>query len=209
MYVVAISVGHPPVGGASVGRHSLASRLMQGLRRLRPFRPARVPSWDLTIVLEGLLGNPFELLQSVSDKLLTLKTVLLVALSSLERVGDLHALSISPSCMDFAPGLVKFLLRPRHDYVPKVALNPFCFQQVVLETFSPADTGSGSMSLCPVRPLRPYVDRTAQWRGSDQLFVCFGGKSRGSAVTKQRMSHWIVEAISLAYEARGFTSPLG
>ncbi len=60
-----------------------------------------------------------------------------------------------------------------------------------------------------MRALRTYVDRTAQWRGSDQLFVCFGGKSRGSAVTKQRMSHWIVEAISLAYEARGLTSPLG
>ncbi len=66
-----------------------------------------------------------------------------------------------------------------------------------------------SMGLCPVRALRIYVDRTAQWRGSDQLFVCFGGKSKGSAVTKQQMSHWLVEAISLAYEARGLTSPLG
>ncbi len=65
------------------------------------------------------------------------------------------------------------------------------------------------MGLCPVRALRTYVDRTAQWRGSDQLFVCFGGKSKGSAVTKQRMSHWIVEAISLAYEAHGLTSPPG
>ncbi len=65
------------------------------------------------------------------------------------------------------------------------------------------------MGLCPVRALRTYVDRTAQWRGSDQLFVCFGGKSKGSGVTKQRMSHWIVEAISLAYEASGLTSLLG
>ncbi len=62
--------------------------------------------------------------------------------------------------------------------------------------------------LCPVRALRTYVDRTALWRGSDQLFVCFGSKSKGSAVTKQWMSHWIVEAISLAYKARSLTSPL-
>ncbi len=39
--------------------------------------------------------------------------------------------------------------------------------------------------------------------------MCFGGKSIGSTVTKQRMSHCIVEAISLAYEAHGLTSPLG
>ncbi len=88
--------------------------------------------------------------------------------------------------------------------VPKVASNPFCFQQVVLEAFSHADMGSGNMGLCLVRALIAYVDRTAQWRGSDQLFVCFGAKSKGP---KERMSHWIVEAISLAYEARGLTSP--
>jgi hypothetical protein len=145
----------------------------------------RVPSWDLSVVLEGLSGHPFEPLESVSVKLLTLKTVLLLALSSLKRVGDLQALSISPSCMDFAPGLVKVLLRPRPDYIPKVASNPFRFQQVILEAFSHTDAGSGSMDLCPVRALRIYVDRTAHWRGSDQLFVCFGGKSKGSAVTKQ------------------------
>lgn len=39
----------------------------------------------LSIVLEGLEGHLFEPLESVSDKFLTLKTVLLVALSSLKR----------------------------------------------------------------------------------------------------------------------------
>ncbi len=38
---------------------------------------------------------------------------------------------------------------------------------------------------------------------------CFGSKNKGCAVTKQRMSHWLVEAISLAYEACGLASPLG
>ncbi len=109
----------------------------------------------------------------MSEKLLTLKTVLLVALSSLKRVGDLHALSISLSCMDFAPGLVKVLLQPRPDYLPRVTSNPFCFHQVVLEAFSHANAGSGSMGLCPVKALKIYVDLTAQWRGSDQLFMCF------------------------------------
>ncbi len=65
-----------------------------------------------------------------------------------------------------------------------------------------------NVSLCPVRALKIYVDRIAQWRDSNQLFVCFGNKNKGCAVTKQRMSHWLVEAIYLAYEARGLASPL-
>ncbi len=36
-----------------------------------------------------------------------------------------------------------------------------------------------------------------------------GSKNKGCAVTNQRMSHWLVEAISLAYEARVLASPLG
>ncbi len=57
--------------------------------------------------------------------------------------------------------------------------------------------------------LKLYVDHIAQWRGSDQLFVCIGAKNKGTAITKQRMFHWIVEAISMEYEMRGLTLPLG
>ncbi len=85
VYVAAISVWHALIGDVSVGRHPLVSRFMQGARRIRPFRPIWVPSWDLSIVLEGLLCPPFEPLESMSVKLLTLKTVLLLALSSLKR----------------------------------------------------------------------------------------------------------------------------
>ncbi len=104
VYVVAIFAGYALVGDVSVGHHPLVSRFMQGARRLKPFRLIRVPSWNLLIVMEGLLGHPFKPLESVSIKLLTLKTVLLLALSSLKRLGDFQALSIL--CMDFAPGLV-------------------------------------------------------------------------------------------------------
>ncbi len=160
-------------------------------RLLRPFRLTQVSSWDLSIVLEGLSGHPLEPLESVSKKLLTLRTVLLVALSSIKRVGDLQALSISPSCMDFAPRLINVLLQPRPDCVHKVTSNLFCSQQVGLKALPHTDAGLGSMGLCPVRALRIYVDHTAQWRGSDQLFVCFGGKSKGKCcIGYLRLSLW-------------------
>ncbi len=68
VYVAAISAGNALIGDVSVGRHPLVSCFMQDARRLRTFRPIQVPSWDLSIVLEGLSGHPFEPLDSVSVK---------------------------------------------------------------------------------------------------------------------------------------------
>ncbi len=88
---------------------------------LRPVRPIGVSSWDLSVVLEGLMAVPFEPLESAPERILTLKVTLLFwFLTSLKRVGDLQTLSVSEMCMDFAPGLVRVTLRPRPDYVPKV-----------------------------------------------------------------------------------------
>ncbi len=78
----------------------------------------------------------------------------------------------------------------------------------------PASTalGGGRSSLgvlCPVRALCIYVDRTRSFRSSEQLFVCYGGQQEGKAVSKQRLAHWIVDAIALAYQSQGKPCPLG
>ncbi len=71
----------------------------------------------------------------------------------------------------------------------------------------PASAAPALALLCPVRALRHYVDRTQSFRTSDQLFVCHGGRQKGNAVSKQRMAHWIVDAITLAYQAQGVPCP--
>jgi len=38
--------------------------------------------------------------------------------------------------------------------------------------------------------------------------MCFGPPKKGYPASKQRMSKWVVEAISLAYESAGQPSPL-
>ncbi len=85
---------------------------MHGVKCLRPVRRPSFPSWDLSVVLKGLLEPPFEPLESAPERILMLKVTLLLALTSFKRVGDLQALSVSESCTEFAPGLVKAFLRP-------------------------------------------------------------------------------------------------
>ncbi len=209
VYVAAIAAHHDAVDGKSVGKHDLVVRFLRGARRLNPPRPHLVPSWDLPSVLTALKEEPFEPLQSVELKFLSLKTVLLTALASVKRVGDLQAFSVDDSCLEFGPAYSHVVLRPRPGYVPKVPTTPFRDQVVNLQALPREEADPAIALLCPVRALRVYVDRTQSLRTSDQLFVCFGGQQKGKAVSKQRLAHWIVEAIVLAYQARRLPCPLG
>ncbi len=162
VYVAAIAARRE-LDEIPLGRHRMVSAFMRVVRRLRPVRPTAVPSWDLSVVLEGLVTAPFEPLESASDRILTLKVVLLLALTSLKRVGDLQAFSVSETCMDFAPGLVKVTLRPRLGYIPKVLSTSFRSQVVTLHSFHPPPFASSEDErlplLCLVRALKLYVDR--------------------------------------------------
>ena len=61
--------------------------------------------------------------------------------------------------------------------------------------------------LCPVRALRAYVNTTSL-RKTDNLFVCYWGCRKRAAPSKQRLSHWIVDAFLNAYRAQGLPVPL-
>ncbi len=136
VYVAAIAVLRE-LDEIPLGRHRMVSAFMRGVRCLRPVRPTAVPSWDLSVVLEGLVTASFEPLESASERILTLKVVLLLALMSLNRVGDLQAFSLSETCLDIAPGLVKVTLRHRPGYIPKVLSTSFRSQVVTLHSFHP------------------------------------------------------------------------
>ena len=64
-------------------------------------------------------------------------------------------------------------------------------------------------TLCPVRGLRIYVDRTQGFRKANRLFVSWSKPHVGKPVSKQRLSHWIVGAIALAYTSKGLQTPTG
>ncbi len=114
--------------------------------------------------------------------------MLLAALATVKRVGDLQAFWVDNSCLEFGLGNSHVVLRPRPGYAPKIPTTSFRDQVVILQALPREE---------------------ADPRTSDQLFVCFGGQQKGKAVSKQRIAHWIVEAIVLAYQARCLPCPLG
>ncbi len=109
----------------------------------------------------------------------------------------------------FGPVYSHVVLRPRPGYVPKVPTMPFCDQVVNLQALSSEEADPALALLCPVRALGIYVYRTRNFRSSEQLFVCHGGQQKGKAVSKQRLAHWIVDAVALAYQSQGKPCPLG
>lgn len=210
VYVAAISCNHGLVEGSSVGSHSLISLFLRGARRLHPPSAPRVPVWDLSFVLDSLCRPPFEPLAQADLKWLSLKVAFLLAIVAAKRVGELHALSVSPSCLRWCPDDSGVTLWPNVAFVPKVLSTSHCNRPLTLASFHPASgDGAGQIELCPVRALRAYVAATAGVRRSDQLFVCYGGTKMGFPLSKQRLSHWIVEVILHAYGSGGHVPPAG
>ncbi|XDV39302.1 hypothetical protein PO909_008558 [Leuciscus waleckii] len=120
----------------------------------------------------------------------------------------MQAFSVDEACLEFGPANSHVILRPRPGYVPKVPTTPFRDQVVNLQAV-PSEEADPVLALhCPVRALRAYVDRTRCFRTSDHLFVCYGGKLKGKALSKQRLSHWIVVAIALAYQQQETPVPV-
>ncbi len=100
VYVAAISTLHDPIKGRSVGKHDLVVRFLRGARSLNPPRPPSLPSWDLALDLRALQTAPFEPLQSVGLKFISMKTLLLTALASIRGWGTCRHFWL---CLDFGP----------------------------------------------------------------------------------------------------------
>ncbi len=72
----------------------------------------------------------------------------------------------------------------------------------------------GVMSLLPSgsptrKSLIACVHRTALWRKTDQLLVCYRPPKKSLPASKQTLIRWIVDAIIVAYESSDLPSPLG
>ncbi len=110
--MAAIAAHHDTVDSRSLGKHDLIVRFLKGARRMNPSRSPLVPSWDISIILAGLQTGPFKPLDSVELKFLLAKTALLTVLTSIKRVGDLQAFSVSEECLVFGLAYSHVVFRP-------------------------------------------------------------------------------------------------
>ncbi len=186
-----------------------SSGSLGGQDGLNPLDPPSIPSWDLALVASSTPIAPFEPLQSADLRILSMKTLLLVALASIKRVGDLQAFSVDESCLEFGPGDGHVLLSPRPGYVPKVPTTPFRDQVVSLQAL-PLEGGrpSPGFTLSSSR-LATIHRQKLKASGPQTSSLSVTEASRRERLSpKQRMAHWIVDAIALAYQAQGVPCPL-
>ena len=211
VYLSAISACHLGFDGKTVGAHPLMIRFMKGVHRAKLTSSPLFPDWDLSVVLGALCGPPFEPLESVDLKILSLKTVLLVALTTTKRVSDIGALSVAPECMRFRGDGGKVWLKPNVKFLPKTLRIVDTPTELAAFHPPPFETEEDRRlnGLCPVRAMRLYKQRTQAVRSTNQLFISYDTRQKGSAVARSTLSRWIVEAISLAYTSAGVPVPEG
>lgn len=104
-------------------------------------------------------------------------------------------------------------LWPNPAFLPKRLSAPFRNQVTELTVFHPprldSQEGSGCRLVCPVRAFRGYLRATEDFWQSDQIFLCFGRQRKGQPLSKQRLSHWVVEVITHAYKSSDCPLPSG
>ena len=205
--ITAFHVGFP--GGVSVMTHSWTRKFLKGILRKRPAVRRSAPSWQLPKVLEALCQPPFEPIEQADLAWLSKKTAFLVAITSGKRSSDLSALSVQQGCCTLTGDRSKLILRPDPSFHPKMVRENRLVNSLELNAFYPAPKDAEEQRLhclCPVRAVAEYLRRTEHFRQSDRLFIAYGQEA-GTAITKQRLSHWLVDVISHAYSTSGEALP--
>ena len=147
----------------NVSKDENLTRLLDSFHRDRPKGRQGIPSWNLSLVLHQLTKPPFEPLRKASLKHLTFKTVFLLALGSGKRTSEIHAW-LNKNIRHQADWS-KVSLYPSPSFLAKNHLakeGPECVAPVVIPALAPTLDKSlkEDRSLCPVRALCYYLDKT-------------------------------------------------
>ena len=151
----------------NMSKNDNLTRLLESFHRDRPKGRRGVPSWNLSLVLHQLTKAPFEPLREASLKHLTFKTVFLLALGSGKRRSEIHAWQHKN--IRHQADWSKVSLFPSPSFLSKNQLakeGPESVAPVVIPALAPTLDRSlkSDRSLCPVRALRYYLDRTSDIR---------------------------------------------
>ena len=190
------------LGRSSYSNDPLITSLIRGISQGSSARRVRVPAWDLFLVLAHLRNPPFEPVNTINLKFLTLKTVFLVSLATGRRCSEIHALSGQGFDIKYDLKNNNYTLKFLPEFLAKNQapdqLSPsLCI--LPLETILAPD--DRDVTLCPVRALRRYLHFTKTLRfGKRRLFISHNPSKVGD-IRRPTISRWISEVIESAYKA--------
>ncbi len=186
--------------GVDLSNNVDISSLMKTMEIKRPVIRSQIPKWDLTLVLRSLTRAPYEPMRVSDLKFLTRKTAFLLLLATAKRVSEVHALtylidhtkSWSTMTLHFDPSFVAKTQKPSDQSTGMTS--------VTVPALAPSvEEGLPDRSLCPVRAVRYYLDRTAASRpGRRRLFIPVQ-TGREKDISKNTLSHWVQQIIREAY----------
>ena len=187
----------------NVSKDENLTRLLDSFHRDRPKGRRGIPSWNLSLVLHQLTKAPFEPLKEASLKHLTFNTVFLLALGSGKRRSEIHAWLHKN--IRHQSDWSKVSLYPSPSFLSKNQLakeGPDSVAAVVIPALAPSLDRSlkGDRSLCPVRDLRYYLDRTADLRQNKELVFVSFEKGFDKDISPATISSWIKQTVVLCYE---------
>ncbi|VDI71102.1 Hypothetical predicted protein [Mytilus galloprovincialis] len=159
-----------------VGKHPLVIRFLKGVYHLRPTVHNDVNIWDVSIVLRLL--RRLSPVADISVKDLTLKLVMLIALTNATRSQSIHLLKLSnmqkqKDCFRFK--IFDLLKQSRPGYK-----NP----EVILKSFPP------DRRLCVYLELKEYLKRTVDIRSEEDSLILSYIKPH-KKVSCSTISRWI------------------
>ena len=177
--------------------------LLDSFHRDRPRGRRGIPSWNLSLVLHQLSKPPFEPIGEASLKHLTFKTVFLLALGSGKRRSEIHAWQNKN--IRHQSDWSKVSLYPSPSFLSKNQLakeGPESVAPVVIPALAPTLDKSlkSDRSLCPVRALRYYLDRTSDLRQNKELVFVSFKKGFDKDISPATISSWIKQTVILCYE---------
>ena len=193
--------------GIDLASQPVLSDLLAAFRTQRPRAAPALPEWDMAFVLYCLTRPPWEPLQEVSTKRLTLKTFFLLLLASGRRRSDLGAIDVTRIAYR-ADG--SMILYPERGFAPKTkaaAEGAHAFSPIIVPDLT-RFVGSRELdaTLCPVRAVRLYVTRSNTYRkGRNRLFLSFQ-QSRNTNITTNTLSIWVKMLVRSVYTESGAES---
>ena len=136
-------------------------------------------------------------------KHLTLKTAFLLALASGKHRSEIYAWVANQ--VSNLGQWEKVALFPSSDFIAKNQLAREGSQNVSLVTIPALTTIADRQfkedrTLCPVRVLRYYLDRTKDLRGSQSLLFISFKKGNTSGIRPDALSSWLKQTILLCYK---------